>query len=158
MTTTPATTVRTTASRPLGHPDDKWGWAIQGALSIKNIPTGPGDTINMQGVYTDGATRYNFQSLATRRPTRCSVAPALAGAYQSIGFAGASDAVFNGTSNTAQCDQLQLTTTYGFRGGFNHNWDPYWSTSLYGAWAAVQYNGTAKGLYLRQSPSAWRCR
>src|SRR4051794_38383954 len=33
-----------------GHPDDKWGWAGQLALSIKNIPTGAGDTINMQGV------------------------------------------------------------------------------------------------------------
>jgi hypothetical protein len=34
-----------------------------GALSIKNIPTGPGDNINLQAVYTDGATRYNFESL-----------------------------------------------------------------------------------------------
>src|SRR5262249_55583560 len=47
-----------------GHPDDKWGWAVQLALSIKNIPTGAGDTINVSGVYTDGATRYNFQNLA----------------------------------------------------------------------------------------------
>ena len=46
-----------------GHPEDKWGFAVQGALSIKNIPTGPGDSINMQAVYTDGASRYNFQSL-----------------------------------------------------------------------------------------------
>src|SRR5689334_10034583 len=29
-----------------GHPEDKWGWAGQLALSIKNIPTGPGDVIN----------------------------------------------------------------------------------------------------------------
>jgi hypothetical protein len=29
-----------------GHPDDKWGFAVQGALTIKNIPTGAGDTIN----------------------------------------------------------------------------------------------------------------
>ena len=47
-----------------GHPDDKWGFAGQLALSIKNIPTGPGDTVNVQGVYTDGATRYNIQDLA----------------------------------------------------------------------------------------------
>ena len=47
-----------------GHPDDKWGWAVQGALQIKNVPTGAGDVINMQAVYTDGATRYNLQSLA----------------------------------------------------------------------------------------------
>ena len=31
-----------------GHPDDKWGWAVQGALQIKNIPTGAGDVINLQ--------------------------------------------------------------------------------------------------------------
>ena len=52
------------ATEMTGHPDDKWGWAGQLALSIKNIPTGPGDTINIQGVYTDGASRYNFQDLA----------------------------------------------------------------------------------------------
>ncbi len=49
---------------PTGHPDDKWGWAAQLALQIKNVPTGAGDTINVQGVYTDGATRYNIQDLA----------------------------------------------------------------------------------------------
>ena len=52
------------ATEPTGHPDDKWGWAGALALSIKNIPTGPGDVINVQGVYTDGATRYNIQDLA----------------------------------------------------------------------------------------------
>jgi hypothetical protein len=31
-----------------GHPDDKWGWAVQVGLQIKNIPTGAGDTINVQ--------------------------------------------------------------------------------------------------------------
>ena len=32
------------------------------------------------------------------------------------------------------------------RGGFTHNWDPYWNSSIYGAYAAVQYNDTAKVL------------
>src|SRR4051794_33280713 len=48
---------------PAGHPNDKWGWAVALALSIKNIPTGPGDTLNIQGVWTQGASRYNFQDL-----------------------------------------------------------------------------------------------
>ncbi len=41
-------TLATTAcqSRTTGPPDDKWGLAVQGALQIKNIPTGAGDTIN----------------------------------------------------------------------------------------------------------------
>ena len=51
------------ATESTGHPDDKLGYAAMLALSIKNISTGPGDTINVQGVYTNGATRYNIQDL-----------------------------------------------------------------------------------------------
>ena len=64
MTTMPRTTASRLLTSESGHPDDEWGFAGQLALSIKNIPTGPGDTINVQGVYTDGATRYNIQDLA----------------------------------------------------------------------------------------------
>jgi hypothetical protein len=120
------------ATESTGHPEDKWGWAGQLALSIKNIPTGPGDTINIQGVYTNGATRYNAQSLA---PVSMSVYD-----NSSVGFAGAADSVYG--AGTAQ----ELTTTYGFRGAFTHNWDPYWNTAVYGSWAAVSYNGNAKSL------------
>ena len=49
------------ATEPTGHPADKWGWAVQAALSIKNIPTGPGDSINMQAVYADGASHYDLR-------------------------------------------------------------------------------------------------
>ena len=48
---------------------------------------------------------------------------------------------------------LKLTEAYGVRGAFNHNWDPYWSSSLFGSASAVRYNGnsaditTAKGAY-----------
>ncbi|RXG89766.1 MULTISPECIES: porin [Bradyrhizobium] len=125
------------ATEVTGHPEDKWGWAVQLALSIKNIPTGAGDVINVSGVYTEGASRYNFQSLAA---TSYSMFGSSNAAYQSIGFAGVSDAVFGPGGN------LELTKTYGFRGAYTHNWSPYWNTALYGAWAAVNYSGTAKGL------------
>ena len=123
----------------LGHPDDKWGFAGQLSLGIKNVPTGAGDSINLQGVYTVGASRYDFQSIANTSYAMYG-GTGLPGAYQSLGIAGVSDAVF------APGTDLKLTTTYGFRGGFNHNWDPYWSSSLYGAWAAVRYSGAAKSL------------
>ncbi|PPQ14925.1 porin [Bradyrhizobium sp. AC87j1] len=125
------------ATETTGHPEDKWGWAVQLALGIKNIPTGAGDVINISGVYTEGASRYNFQELAA---TSYSMFGSSNAAYQSIGFAGVSDAVFGPGG------QLELTKTYGFRGAFTHNWSPYWNTALYGAWAAVNYSGTAKGL------------
>jgi hypothetical protein len=127
------------ATETSGHPSDKWGWAGQLALSIKNIPTGIGDTLNVQGVYTNGASRFNVNSLgqSTYSMFGGSSAP---GAYGSIGFATASDGVFGvGTA-------MELTSTYGMRGAFTHNWNPYWNTALYGAWAAIRYDGTAKSI------------
>jgi hypothetical protein len=124
-----------------GHPDDKWGFAAQLALSIKNIPTGVGDVINVQGVYTDGATRYNIQDLAASAGANTIYGGTnLAGAYQSIGFGIAPDTVF------AAGGEQQLVQTWGMRGGYTHNWNPYWNTSLYGAFAAIHYNDEAKSL------------
>jgi hypothetical protein len=106
-------------------------------LSIKNIPTGPGDTLNVQAVYTDGATRYNFQSLAPQNFAMFG-GTGLLGAYQSVGIAGAADGVYaNGTG-------ISSVQTWGLRGAFTHNWDPYWNTAIYGAYAQLKYgNGGA---------------
>src|SRR6202011_3890713 len=84
-------------------------------------------------------------------------------AYQSVGFGATSDAVYLPAASVnlpagsipagGGTGDLKLTTAYGFRGAFNHNWDPYWSSSLFGSWSAVRYNGsstditTAKGQY-----------
>ncbi len=40
----------------------------------------------------------------------------------------------------------QLVQTWGMRGAYTHNWSPYWNTAIYGAYAGVRYNGTAKTL------------
>ena len=124
---------------PSGHPADKWGFAVQGALQIKNVPTGVGDTINVQGVYTDGATRYNIQDLAAAYG-----AVTLFGntgnplAYQSVAINAAPDTVFvNGGSQ-------HTIKTWGMRGAFNHNFDPHWSGSIYGAFASVRYDSWSK--------------
>ena len=129
------------ATEVTGHPDDKWGWAAQIALQIKNVPTGAGDTINVSAVYTDGATRYNIQDLASQASSaQIYGGTSLPGAYQSVGLGFAPDTVF------AAGSQQQLVQTWGMRGAFNHNWNPYWSSSLYGAYAGVSYNSTAKTL------------
>jgi hypothetical protein len=129
------------ATEPTGHPDDRWGWAAQAGFTFKNIPTGPGDTINISGVYTDGATRYNIQDLASQfGAVGVYGGTGLVGAYQSVALAAAPDTVF------ATGGSQQLIQTWGMRGAFNHNWSPFWSSSLYGAYAGVRYNGTATAL------------
>ncbi|MHC4049373.1 porin [Bradyrhizobium sp. 25ACV] len=126
------------ADETSGHPSDKWGWAGQLAMSVKNIPTGAGDTINMSGVYTSGASRYNFQEYMSSTVAMYG-GTGLPGAYQSVGLAGLSDSVF--VTGSGQ----QLTTTYGFQGAYTHNWSPQWNSAIYGGWGAVRYNNTAKG-------------
>ena len=120
-----------------GAPSDKWGWAVQGAVQFKNLMTGPGDTINFQAVYTDGATRYNFQSLAPQSFAMFG-GSGIPGVYQSVGLAAAADGVFVAGSG------IDTVKTWGLRGAFNHNWDPYWNTALYGAYAALQYGDAGK--------------
>jgi hypothetical protein len=77
--------------------------------------------------------------------------------YQSVGFGATTDAVY--LPGAAGTGGLKLTTAWGVRGAFNHNWDPYWSSSLFGSYSAVRYDGgandninglggtTAKGAY-----------
>jgi hypothetical protein len=126
------------ATEDTGHPDDKWGWAAQLSLSIKNIPTGAGDTVNIQGVYTDGATRYNFQNLAGSSFVMYGGSNI---AYGSVGAASAPDTVFIGGATKSSQETVK---TWGFRGAYTHNWDPYWNTAIYGAWAQAQFGGLAK--------------
>jgi hypothetical protein len=110
-------------------------------LSIKNIPTGVGDTINVQGVYTSGATRYNIQDLSAAAGANTIYGGTnLVGAYQSVGLGVAPDTVF-GTGT-----QQQLVQTWGMRGAYTHNWNPFWNTAIYGAFAGVSYNDTSKAL------------
>ena len=123
------------ATEPTGHPSDKWGFAVQGGLSIKNIPTGPGDTINMNAVYTNGASHYNFQSLF---PQTFAMYSGSNVAYQSLGIAGIADGTFTNGSG------IESVTSWGFRGGSTHNWNPNWASAIYGGYGQLRYGGAAK--------------
>ncbi|MBY0382263.1 MAG: porin [Xanthobacteraceae bacterium] len=125
------------SAESFGHPDDKWGFAVSGALQLKNLPTGPGDDIKITGTYTEGALRYLLgQSGATPQNI------ALFGATD-LAVATISDASYSGVAGSS----LQLTKGWGVNGGFNHNWDAHWTSSVFGSWSQVEYNGAATSLY-----------
>src|SRR5262245_12366311 len=141
-----------TLSEISGHPDTKWGGSVMAALQIKNIPTGPGDDFKIDASYAWGDTK-NIISTSSASPSFVMLGgTGRPGAYQSIGFGATSDAVYlpvgaGGDGN------LKLTKAWGVRGAFNHNWDPFWSSSLFGSYSSVRYDGsvgdltTAKGAY-----------
>jgi hypothetical protein len=151
----PVTAAATSLSEISGHPDSKWGGSVMAALQIKNLPTGAGDDIKFDVSYAKGDTKNVIGN------SGASPSFAMFGgsgfAYQSVGLGATTDGVyFPGAGGTGG---IKLTTAWGLRGAFNHNWDPYWSTSLFGGYSSVRYDGgandnilglgttTAKGAY-----------
>jgi hypothetical protein len=135
-----------------GHPDSKWGGSVMAALQIKNIPTGAGDDIKFDASYAVGTTKNVISTSAASPSFVMFGGTSVAGAYQSVGIGATSDAVY-APGLAGNDGQLKLTKAWGIRGAFNHNWDPYWSTSLFGSFTSVRYDGsaadlsTAKGAY-----------
>jgi len=149
--------VPTNLSEISGHPEDKWGGAVMAALQIKNLPTGAGDDIKIDASYAKGATKAVISTSGGSPSFAMFGNTGLAGGYQSVGFGNTSDGLYlPGVGGTGG---IILTSAWGIRGAFNHNWDPYWSTSLWGSYAQVKYDGgandnlgaagttTAKGAY-----------
>jgi hypothetical protein len=120
------------------------------ALNIKNIPTGPGDDIKIDASFAKGNTK-NVISTSGPSPNFAMFGGS-GRAYQSVGFGATTDAVWVPAFAGGTGD-LKLTEAFGVRGAFNHNWDPFWSTSIFGSASAVRYKGsefdvtTAKGQY-----------
>src|SRR6201985_1990372 len=115
-----------TLSEISGHPETKWGGSVMAALNIKNIPTGAGDDFKIDATYAHGDTKNVIATSAP--PPSFAMFGSSGAAYQSIGFGATTDGVYLvGPTGT---NGIKLTEAYGVRGAFNHNWDPYWSTSL----------------------------
>jgi hypothetical protein len=138
--------VLTAASVLSGHPQSKYGGSVMAAINIKNIPTGAGDDIKFDASYAVGDTK-NVISTSAASPNFLMLGGVTGqgGPNNSIGFGATTDAVYLPT--TAGGDgALKLTTAYGVRGAFNHNWDPYWSSSLFGGFGWVKYQGNSTDL------------
>jgi Porin subfamily len=134
------------ASEISGHPGTEWGYAVSTALQIKNIPLGPGDDIKMDATWSKGDTKQVISTSATSPSFAMFGGTSAPGAYQSVGFGATTDGVWLPTFNGGD-GKIHLTEAWGFRGAYNHNWDPYWSTSLFGSYSQVHYDNTAKAQF-----------
>ncbi|MBN8961607.1 MAG: porin [Rhizobiales bacterium] len=111
-------------------PSDAWGFAVQAGLSLKNLPTGAGDSINVSAGYSNGASRYIIGGVS---PDSYAIGNS---SVLAVGFS--SDGAYGPGFG------IQKTEAWGVRGAFNHNWDPYWSSSLFGSYSGLRYNNTVK--------------
>jgi hypothetical protein len=124
------------------HPDNENGWALGAGLKLNAPMIGPGDYLQLQVNYTQGATRYAFRNPNNNWGIRN-------GAFESFGIL--ADAVYAGTTAVggaalANQTSLQLSTAWGVDAGYEHFWNPRWRTSLYGGYAQVNYGGLGNAL------------
>jgi hypothetical protein len=59
-----------------------------------------------------------------------------------VGIGPVVDAVYGSHPQTG----MELTEAWSFGAGFEHHWDAYWQTSLYGGYVEINYGGTATAL------------
>jgi hypothetical protein len=128
------------SSRGSGHPDDKLGFAVGAGIKLNAPMIGQGDYLQAQVNYTQGASRYVFQTPNTNYGKDDGTRS---------GFGVLSDAVYNGSifgTGTSAASDLELTTAWGVNAAYEHFWNPRWRTSLYGGYAAVSYNDSANSM------------
>jgi hypothetical protein len=142
-----APTAGVAGSQLSGSPATKYGGSVMAAINIKNIPTGAGDDIKFDASYAKGDTK-NVISTSAASPNFLMLGGTAGqfGPNNSVGFGATTDAVYLPTAAGGD-GSLHLTTAYGVRGAFNHNWDPYWSTSVFGGMGWVRYDAVAQTEY-----------
>ncbi len=119
-----------------GGPGDKAGFAVGAGIKLNAPMIGQGDYLQAQVTYTQGASKYVFQTPNTNWGKVDG---------NSIGLGTLSDAVYQGVLGTTG-SSAELTTAWGVNAAYEHFWNPRWRTSLYGGYAAVNYNSNANAM------------
>ena len=113
-----------------GHPNDQIGWAVGAGIKINAPMIGPGDYLQAQVNYSEGARKYVDFSYNNMYSV-------FQGSTYGIGIG--SDGVFSSIGATG----IELTTAWGVNAAYEHFWTKQWQTSVYGAYTATSYDANA---------------
>jgi hypothetical protein len=121
------------ANTPLstcGHPSDKVGFFVQGGGEIKVPVLGPGDRVGFSLKYAQGTPGYGAGGALA--------SPDLFSAGNNLALGWVTDGVFvNGSG-------IELTTTWGVQGAYEHHWSPTVWTSAFAGYSAFSYDNKAQ--------------
>jgi len=124
-----------------GHPDDKLGWAVGFGGRIKTDFISPGDNLQFQVNYSEGATRYVSVTQFGGGNA------AMMGSGNSLGLGYVMDGIYGGLTDVDPTRTgVQLTKVWGVNASYEHVWNSKWKTSVYGGYLDVSFNDTAKAL------------
>jgi hypothetical protein len=72
---------------------------------------------------------------------------------QSAGVGWVADGIFDNVLRGPNLTQIQLTNAWSVNAGYEHFWNPWWRTSLYGGYTRVTYDQTARDIAAEHLPS-----
>ena len=109
---------------------DKMGWAVGAGIKLNAPMIGPGDYLQAEVNYTQGATGYT--NISTTMYSKYN-----GGVGGTYGFGISSDNVIDAAGGN------NLTTSWGVNAAYEHFWTKRWQTSVYGAYLAESYDSGA---------------
>jgi len=121
-----------------GHPGDQWGWVVGGGIKINTPFISPGDYFVTEVNYTQGATKYLWNSSSN--------VGANIGTGGTIGWGVGSDCVAGGTLAGGTATGCFLTTAWEVDAAYEHYWTPQWHQSLVGAFLEHDYGSSANAI------------
>jgi hypothetical protein len=131
-----------------GKPDAKWGFAATGALELKNLPTGVGDSFKIEGTWARGAAKYVFggttDPAGAGRYAKLGGFDGTAGTVGTVAFGYVLDGVYSGLGTPASPGTgIELSTAWDVSAYYEHYWNPQWRTSVFGSYSRISYNNNA---------------
>ena len=126
------------ADSSTGHPGSTWGYAVSGAFELKNLFTGPGDSLKVEASWAHGAAKYVWggtldTSGAGRMFAANNTAPG-----GTVGFGYVLDGVYSGT-NAVNGTSISLSNAWEVSAFYEHYWNPAWRTSIFGNYSSISY-------------------
>jgi len=120
------------ANDATGHPNNAYGGAVTGAIELKNLPTGAGDSFKAEATFANGAAKYVFGgTYDTNGGGRFAK---LNGTTMAFGYV--LDGVFNVGANGGQ---IAKSNAWEVDASFEHYWTPQWRTSVFGGYSRITY-------------------
>jgi Porin subfamily len=124
----------------IGHPDDKWGWAVGAGLLLK-MPWSPLDTFAVAATYAEGATTYVWNV-----PGSFNARSNGANLFQDGGVSAGwlNDAYYCDSQVNPTCGgNLELPKAWNIQAGFQHYWTNSLRSSIWGSYSSYEANSNA---------------
>jgi Porin subfamily len=142
----------TAADSTTGHPSSTYGYAVSGALELKNLPTGAGDSLKAEASFAHGAAKYvwggTIDSAGAGRFAKTS--GTMAG---TMAFGYVLDGVYGGAT-AATGTSISLSSAWEVTAFYEHYWNPAWRTSIFANYSSISYGATADALLIANLSSA----